>query len=93
MKKGDKFIEDWGKIRTDGKFKYLITDNKYSFVTFLAVVIISFLVAVIVSIYTETDILNAQIIMKTLLRFFFIIIVFIIYSYMKWINNEKNIIS
>ena len=89
MNKNDNFIENWEKTRKVGKFKYIFSNNKYFFISFFAVVVISLIFTLVISIYTGTDILNVEIIKKTAFRIFYIIAVFIIYFYIKWNNNEK----
>ncbi len=89
LKKDDEFIEEWKGIREKGKLNYFLTINKYFIILFVAVIIISFLFAAIVSAYTKIKIFNIQLIKKTVVRFFLIIAVLVISSYLKWKKDEK----
>lgn len=89
----EKFIKEWEEERKKGKFKYILTRTiRYFIIAVLYGVVISFLGVGFVSIYTGTnalDILNIQVIKKTLLNISALLTVFIFSSYFEWNGNEK----
>lgn len=88
LKKDYAFIEEWGKIRNEGILKYLLI-SKYFIISILVIVIISSLAFAIISIYTGINVLTTQVLIKTLIRIIFALIMLIIYSFLKWTINER----
>lgn len=89
MNKEDDFIKDWEEIRTKGKIRYILHSNISFFKSNIVFIIIIFILAIIVSIFIKTEIINSQIIIKTLMRILTFFSMLIIYSYIRWLMNEK----